>query len=415
MLVSVLAGYGGSLLLAAFAVSLMIGPNARFGAGWGLLLAAGLLAGVTAFFQSSANDLASDLTRLENDQRNLHERMEQQRSAVDILADGLEVAIFICDGRGTIRFANRRARELFSFDDPAGRSVLAVTFSYDLEQLVLDAFRERDSQRGEITFTYPEPRVALAKAWAPEEGNSRVFLSIFEITDLKRLERIRQDFVANVSHELRTPLTIIRAMAETLLDEPKPVKKDMDKYLPRIIEEVDRLSMISNDLLVLSAAESVAPHKEECDLAERVAEVVRQLELKATTKGLALTYEGPDHLEISANPSQMTQVALNLIDNALNYTSEGSVSVSLGREDGFAVMRVEDTGIGIAQEQQKRIFERFYRVDRARSRSTGGTGLGRSIVKHLVEAHGGPVGGESALNSGSTFTIRLPLAEALAA
>jgi two-component system phosphate regulon sensor histidine kinase PhoR len=408
MLVSILAGYGGALMLAALAVSLLLGRHSDPRAAWGMLVAGVLLAGVTAFFQSAATDLASDLARLENDQIRLQERIDQQRSAVDLLADGLEVAIFICDSRGTIRFANRRAREMYSFDDPAGRSLLAVTFSYDLEQLVLDAFHEREPQQGEVTFTYPTQRTALAKAWAPD-GDPRAFVSIFEITDLKRLERIRQDFVANVSHELRTPLTIIRAMAETLLDDDKPAKKDLDKYLPRIIEEVDRLSMISNDLLVLSAAESNVPHKELCDLSSNLGQVVNQLELKAKTKGLYLNLEAPDHLEIQANGSQLTQVILNLIDNALNYTSEGGVTVTLERQDDLAVLQVRDTGIGIAQEQQKRIFERFYRVDRARSRNTGGTGLGLSIVKHIVEAHGGSVELESALNAGSTFTVRLPI------
>jgi len=246
--------------------------------------------------------------------------------------------------------------------------------------------------------------VGLVKAW-PSPGD-RVFLSIFEITELRKLERIRKDFVANVSHEMRTPMTIIRAMAETLLDEDDLQIKE--KYLTKIISEVDRLSTISQDLLVLSTAESNPVRKQNCDLAEIVMGVVHQLEPKAREKGIEFTYDGPDTLSINANGAQMIQIALNLFDNAINYTADGKVSVSLSEQEHFVELTVSDTGIGISSEHLGRIFERFYRVDKARSRSTGGTGLGLSIVKHIAESHGGSVSVTSALNEGSTFVVKLP-------
>jgi len=335
----------------------------------------------------------------------LHVELEQHRSSVDDLADGLDTAVFICDSGDKIEFANRRARELFGFDEPIGRSIVTVTLSYELGQLVSRLRESKQPQSAEILFTYPSERVGQAKSWTAD--GERIFLSVYEITDLRRLERIRQDFVANVSHELRTPMTIIRAMAETLLDDPDDERRE--KYLTKIVAEVDRLSTISQDLLVLSTAESNPVRKQACDVAEVFRSVLGQLDGKASDKGLETAYEGPEHLTIEANSAQMTQVALNLVDNAINYTIDGSVIVQIEPRDEKVLIKVRDTGMGIAGEHLPRIFERFYRVDKARSRSTGGTGLGLSIVRHIVEAHGGTVVVESALNQGSTFTVTLPV------
>ena len=287
------------------------------------------------------------------------------------------------------------------------RTLVEVTLSYDLEQLVLTAAKEDDTLSEELNFTYPAEIVGRVKAWVINHPVDRVYVSIYEITDLRRLERVRRDFVANVSHELRTPLTLIRAMAETLLDEDEADRRN--NYLTKIVSEVDRLSMISQDLLELSTAESNPVRKQASDIAEIVRNIVGQLQTKAREKTLKLTYEGEEHLLIAANTAQMSQVALNLIDNALNYTAEGSVHVRVARVDDDAVMWVTDTGIGISFEHASRVFERFYRVDKARSRFSGGTGLGLSIVKHIVEAHGGTVSVDSTLNVGSTFKVVLPI------
>jgi two-component system phosphate regulon sensor histidine kinase PhoR len=215
--------------------------------------------------------------------------------------------------------------------------------------------------------------------------------------------------VANVSHELRTPMTLIRAMAETLLDESDGKSELAERYLGRTIDEVDRLSSLTEDLLILSAAELKNVEKQPCDLAEIVRDVVGRLAERAQAKGLEYGYSGPEHLHVQANPTQMTQVTLNLVENAINYTTEGLVNVSLYADDLAAVLEVRDTGIGIASEHQKRVFERFYRVDKGRSRLSGGTGLGLSIVKHIVEAHGGTVSLESVLNNGSTVRAAIPI------
>jgi len=376
---------------------------------WGLFFGGTLLT-IAGLQVQAGMKAASDIVAHRQSQAELLQaQLEEQRNAVDAMADGLEIAIFICDARANILYANRRAIELFRFERPVGRNILAVTLSYDLEQLVITGGKTRTEQSAEISFTYPDERVGHAHVWSTEEGGQRVFLSVYEITDLRRLERIRQDFVANVSHELRTPLTIIRSMAETLVDDEPAISERSTKYLNKIISEVDRLSMISQDLLILSAAESNPVRKQTCDIADVFRGAVQQLQSKAAEKELLLAYDGPVQVIVEANTSQMTQVALNLVDNALKYTTAGEIHIDLEQSDSMVRITVTDTGIGIPSDQISRIFERFYRVDRARSRATGGTGLGLSIVKHIVEAHGGTVSVDSALNHGSTFTIILPV------
>ena len=338
----------------------------------------------------------------------LEVQLSEQQSAEDVLADGLDIALFICDLRAGIQFANRRAVDMFRVAGPIGRSILAATLSPDLEHLVIEVGQMQEAREAELFFKFPEERVGLAKAWPHLDGR-RIFLSIYETTELRRLERIRQDFVANVSHEFRTPMTIIRAMAETLLDSPAEFPARGEDYLNRMIAEVDRLSLISNDLLILSAAESNIVRKHATNIARVCRSATQSLEPKAAEKDLTLSYTGPTEVLIEANETQLTQVMMNLIENAINYTPSGNVWVELTGGESDVKIQVRDTGIGIASDQAPRIFERFYRVDKARSRSTGGTGLGLSIVKHIVEAHGGTVAIESALNSGSTFTVTLPV------
>lgn len=361
-------------------------------------------------YERRAHERTGELARERSRTFLLEAKLESQQNAVDLLAEGLEIAVFLCDTRPMILYANRKATEMFKFENPVGRTILAVTLSYDLESLVSTCAQTGEKQHAELTFAYPDERTALAEAW-PEPDGDRIFLSLYETTDLRRLERVRTDFVANVSHELRTPLTTIRAMAETLQDEPDD--HDLtDRYLAKIIAEVDRLSLIANDLLILSAAESNPVRKQGSNISEVFRSVVQQLSPKAEEKGLTLEFSGPPNLFIEANPAQLSQVAINLVDNAINYTTEGTVSVVVQPEGDQVVIAVRDSGMGIASEHLPRIFERFYRVDKGRGRATGGTGLGLSIVKHIVEAHGGQVNVQSSLNEGSTFVVRLPVGHA---
>ncbi len=323
------------------------------------------------------------------------------------VSSGLETALFLLGKDGVVLFANETAKTLFGFQEMEGRAILAVTLSHRLEQLVKQATKHDSPRSEELSLRTGQDLVVIARAWPNPSAPKQVFLSIRDVTEVRRLERVRQDFVANVSHEIKTPLTLIRAMAEVLVDVEQDDRDLREKYLHQIIGEVDRLSALVDDLLVLSYAEGESVERRPCDLAAIVHDVVLQMTPKAIARGLDLEWAPLNRVMILASSDQIRQVALNLIDNAINYTSSGKVSVEVASVEGRAVLRICDTGIGIPSEDLPRIFERFYRVDKSRSRSSGGTGLGLSIAKHIVEAHGGSLSVTSALHQGSEFVVSL--------
>jgi two-component system phosphate regulon sensor histidine kinase PhoR len=346
--------------------------------------------------------------RAEKRAQALQEESDLRQRTFDALIEGLRVMLFVLDDRMHIVAANKAARKGFEFPDPVGQTLVAVTHSPELEELVRLATKSRSRLRDEVVIAHPVEARVRAYAWKNSAVEGQAFLSLLDVTKLRHLETVRKDFVANVSHELRTPMTTIRAMAETLL-EGDPGDGDLqDRYLEKIVREVDRLTAMTDDLLTLSKIENQMPMQKPFNFAEVVRSVVAGLESKARDKGIALRCTAPEEAMVMGSGSEMTQVALNLVDNAINYTQEGSVEVRLLTSDGTHTLTVMDTGIGIPEEHQARIFERFYRVDKARSRATGGTGLGLSIVRHIVEAHGGTVKVSSELNKGSVFTVIVP-------
>jgi two-component system phosphate regulon sensor histidine kinase PhoR len=230
---------------------------------------------------------------------------------------------------------------------------------------------------------------------------------------LKQLESLRRDFVANVSHELKTPLAAIQGFVETMLDDPDMPMATQHRFLERIARQADRLTTLVGDLLTLSRLDdhgAMEPPPEPCDLVAVVRDIVRDLGPLAERRGLRLQAQLPDRpLLVRADREALQQVGGNLIDNAIKYTPEGGqVSVQVMAGNGRVLLEVSDTGIGLSPEDQARVFERFFRVDRARSRDLGGTGLGLSIVKNTVLNLGGDVGVRSSLGQGSTFWVALP-------
>jgi len=237
---------------------------------------------------------------------------------------------------------------------------------------------------------------------------------LHDVTQLRRLETVRQDFVANVSHELKTPLTAIRGLVETLLDDGAMDEATRQRFLTKLRDQTARVSALMTDLLAISQIESreTALEVEMLDLRDPIRESLKALLPSAEKKGVTVESEVPDEpVTESCDAEAIRRVFDNLLDNAVKYTpEEGRVWVRLRTEGDSALVEVADTGIGIEPRDQERIFERFYRVDKARSRELGGTGLGLSIVKHIVQAHGGEVSVESVPGRGSTFRVRLPLA-----
>lgn len=242
----------------------------------------------------------------------------------------------------------------------------------------------------------------------PLNGSREIVVTLHDVTELKRVERMRRDFVSNVSHELRTPLTAIKGFVETLEED---AALHHNRYLEIIRRHTDRLIAIVQDLLTLSALEQRNElQREPTDLHALASNVVKIFEPRLRAKNLSCVVDAEPNLPpVMLDRFRFDQVLVNLLDNAINYTEQGSITIRMCRTDDRVRLSVQDTGLGIAPEHLERIFERFYTVDKSRARKYGGTGLGLSIVKHIVLLHGGTICVASEVNHGTTFTIELPL------
>jgi two-component system phosphate regulon sensor histidine kinase PhoR len=337
----------------------------------------------------------------------LKEQAQYAEIGMESIMSSLDIMLLVVDRTAKVISANRTFKEEFQIHEPVGQQALTVTFSSEFDELIHNSIESGRAASKEITFSHPMPRTGLVRVWHDKGEDNRLFVSIYDITDIQKLERMRSDFAANVSHELRTPMTTIRAMTESIQDDPGD-EELRHRFLGKIIKEIDRLSELTSDLLTLAHAESEPIARESFDLKAVAQEEIELLSAKAEAKGLELTLTAPEEMMAFGDADQVGQVMVNLIDNAIACTEEGSVTVTLREEMGSAIIDVTDTGIGIGSQHQPRIFERFYRVDKGRSRARGGTGLGLAIVRHIAEAHGGSASVQSELNRGSTFTVTLP-------
>ena len=305
--------------------------------------------------------------------------------------------------------------------DVVGRTYLEVTRHTRLNDFITRVLVEGAPAATEITFgTGPERTFQVqASPLAPSADRSPGLVLVFhDITDLRRLEQVRKDFVANVSHELRTPLTAIKGYIEALQEGAFDDQAQRDQFLDTIRKQTDRLNLIITDLLLLAKIESGQVPLKQAPLSlagvidRTVSLLRRQLEQKRHTVQVHIPEDLP---LIFGDEERLAQIFSNLLDNAIKYTPDhGTITITAEAGDDFIVAHVEDTGIGIPLNDLSRIFERFYRVDKARSRELGGTGLGLSIVKHLVEGHGGTITVESLPGRGTKFRVMLPVAPASA-
>lgn len=351
-------------------------------------------------------------------------QLERDREQLRAVLSGMAEAVVAVDARRRLLFANESADRLFGLGPGSvGRLVPELIRSPQVQQAV-DATLSAPASapyRGEITTPgrgaglWAAPRV-LSVHGTPLPGSPTpgAVLVFHDVTDLRRLERMRQDFVANASHELKTPVTAIKAYTENLLDWALHDDNVNAKFLHRIDEQADRLNQLVLDLLSLARLESgqeVYDHRP-LPLCPVVGKCVESYRDRAAAKRLDLRLDldpAGDQALVVADEEAIRQILDNLIDNALKYTPEGgSVLVSCRGSDDSVSVEVADTGIGIPRDELPRVFERFYRVDKARSRQLGGTGLGLSIVKHLVQSLGGQVDVNSRVGAGTRFTIQLP-------
>lgn len=353
----------------------------------------------------------------------LVERHTDYLRALDVfeaLLRALYAPALVVDAAGVVQRVNPAATEHFQIteEEAKGRPFLQVVRDDRIEDELLAALREgRESRFETDSFTAKgitrfSVRIYPVTAGGKGRCEGAVIL-LFDVTRMRHLEKVRSEFVANVSHELRTPITSIKGFIETLLEEEVP-PETQERFLRILKQEADRLDSLLRDLLELSFLESDRSplRRESTHLARLTANVLQALEPQASQKRIAIRVDIPRDLpQIPVNPAMIEQALINLVDNAIKYSPEGAdVHIEARRvANDFVEVAVADNGPGIPSEHLSRIFERFYRVDKARSRSVGGTGLGLSIVRHIVERHGGSVRAESRLGKGSRFIVTLPL------
>jgi two-component system phosphate regulon sensor histidine kinase PhoR len=362
--------------------------------------------------------LATTLNRMaEQLEATIREVSDERAQLLAILRSMVE-GIMVLDGRGTVLLINPALERMLGIraSEVAGRSYQDALPHPDVKELAAKVLAIKENHRGELAFSGLTFRVDATMAGGRYPNEPCVVLVFHDITALRRLENVRRDFVANVSHELRTPLTSIKGYVEALLDGAKDDPTESRRFLEIILKQSDRLNLILEDLLQLSQIESgQVVFKQDAvrleAVVERTLSLIRPL---AEKKGHALHVALPSGLPaVRGDEERLVQVLTNLLDNAVKYTPEsGTITIEAQTAEpaGLVELSVSDTGPGIPEADRPRVFERFYRVDKARSREMGGTGLGLAIVKHIVEGHGGQVWAEGRRPTGSRFVVRLPAA-----
>jgi two-component system phosphate regulon sensor histidine kinase PhoR len=360
------------------------------------------------------NDMA---TAIERRVRGVEAELDRLAAVLATMTEG----VVGLDPTGRIVLLNDAMRALLPVQEPVGRPWVEVVRHHDLNEMIGRVLREGDRLAGEVTFESPAPartftvQASVVPGGEHADKELRAIFVFHDVTELKRLGRARTDFVANVAHELRTPLTSVSGYLEALLDGAKDDSVQRDDFLRVMKRHADRLNALVGDLLQLSQIESGVYRwrRDPVDLVALSRRSVALIAPVAAKKNVAVVCRSLEPTSVLLGDGEkLTQVLLNLLDNAVKYTPDGgSVEVEVGRDEESFVLQVTDTGVGIPASDLQRIFERFYRVDRARSRDLGGTGLGLSIVKHIVEAHRGRVTVTSRVGKGSTFTVRLPRVE----
>ncbi|MFA0784408.1 sensor histidine kinase [Fervidibacter sacchari] len=343
--------------------------------------------------------------------------LKGERVLLTAILERMAEAVIAADEHGNVLLINLAAAQMFRLPpDLSERRVTELELPFGLLELMQRAMRSQAPQFGEVQLLHPEERFLDAYATPLFADGKRigVLLVARDLTELKRLERIRRDFVANVSHELRTPIATLRSLTEALLMGGKDDPEVRDQFLQAIADEAERMSKLLENLLELARLEAGRRewHWQRVSISDCVVKVVERFKTVAERKGLKVTVRAEPHLTVHTDPEALMQILSNLLDNAVKYTEQGEIAViaeQVETANGYWVaIHVRDTGIGIPPEHLSRIFERFYRVDKARSRQQGGFGLGLSIAKHLAESLGGKITVQSEVGKGSIFTVWLP-------
>ena len=361
-------------------------------------------------------ELSRALNSLSDEIKRRLEDVVTSRSRLEAVFLSMSEGVIVIDDASEILLMNQTLKDLLHVTaDPIGKKPLEVIRNIEVQEIT-DTVLKMDEGviSKEFHLLLPEEKILIMHATPVKRQwrNEGAVLVFHDITELRRLERIRQEFAANVSHELRTPVSTIKGYAETLLDGALDDKENAKDFLKIIHTDADRLAKLINDILDLSKIESGKTRMDlrEVDISDILNDVVAGSVRLAKEKNIKIIKDIPLKLsKVVVDPGAMTQVFFNLLENAIKYNKEnGQVLISVREHVDSFEINMKDTGIGIPQEDIARVFERFYRVDKARSREMGGTGLGLSIVKHIISAHQGEISVVSRLEQGSTFTIILP-------
>ncbi len=358
---------------------------------------------------ASLNDMAAQL------QARMSE-LNDEKAGLSAILSSMTEGVLVMDAGGKIRLANEALRQPLDISDEAiGKTALEVFRNVPLQEIVAETAQTGRISSREMTFLGPVERVFLvnaARLHVRDGASAGVVVVFHDITRLKQLENLRKEFVANVSHELRTPLSIIKGYVETLLDPQPPDAEMSQQFLRTIQRHSQRLEALIGDLLTVSSMESQQARLQLEPVSLRVAAetAAEELARQAREKNMTISVEIPSEFpRPRADAQRLHQVFFNLLENAVKYVPAGGrVAISAKLTDSEIEVCVADNGPGIGAEHLPRVFERFYRVDKARSRDLGGTGLGLSIVKHIVQAHSGRVWAESEAGKGSAFYFTLP-------
>jgi two-component system phosphate regulon sensor histidine kinase PhoR len=359
------------------------------------------------------NEMAASLEERMNTV--MHQRNEQEAIFLSMV-EGL----LVVDSEERILKINKAAGVFLDLDSEkvVGMSIQEAVRNTDMQEFVALALSSEDPVEADIRTIgdagegFLQAHGSLLKDSSGDKLGAVIVLD--DITRLRRLEGMRKDFVANVSHELRTPITSIKGFVETLLDGNSHTQEDRDKFLRIIAKQADRMNAIIEDLLFLSRmerdVEASTIRLAENKVKDVLADAIHVCESRAKEKDIEIVLESPEDLEASISPPLLEQAVINLIDNAVKYSERGDrVEVRAEAGEDEVVISVSDRGCGIEREHLPRLFERFYRADKARSRKLGGTGLGLAIVKHIIQAHHGSITVESTPGEGSTFSVHLPV------
>ena len=365
---------------------------------------------------AQAQRIGLRLEKIFQDLKQLDKQIAKRESGMQTIFSSMHDALLVVDSNRRVILTNDMFRKLFTLPEiSVGTPLLEILRNPALDQAIANASGRGESIRSELTVDASQIEIH-AVATRNDAGEITGALVLFhDITELKKMDQIRRDFVANVSHELRTPLSILRGYIETLLDNPKTSREELLRILGVMERHSKRLDLLAQDLLTLAHLESANPNLQlgNVDLPSFFEEMVRDWEKKLATKQLNVIVDVPPNAPMIRADQQRLQEALyNLLDNAVKYSREhGEIRLIARQRDEEIVLNVSDNGIGISEEDLPRIFERFYRVDKARStESIYGTGLGLAIVKHVAQLHGGRVEAESEINKGTTIRVVLPIA-----